>query len=310
MVKRAKKKPNYDVDFKIFRTQAWVRHTLNKFQIDLKTFAKLAIRHASAKGQANAWYYGTQRISPQVVQAINKKLEGSADVFNLPLFHLLTAKKLDEKAIHRILSPYYRRDPEGYFQRVFPPSNSISLTITSPYEYKPFFFNELVYRADIHAFTLLLGIHALAVIKMNTMIARDSLAAIWRILPAITHLGWIWPMRTSLQRHCWKLYERMSRDDLVFAIDTKALETLMHCWRHDPTSFREYWHSISWNSGPLDPVVVYERRLRRPINGEHEEHGESDSSSIFFEQFRRYDFECELMPENMSEKQWHAYIAR
>jgi hypothetical protein len=301
-----RKKAEYEIDFDIFRTQVWIRHTLNRFRIDLKTFAKQAVRHASALTEAQAWYYGEHKITPRMVKVIDQRLKGSAEIFDLPLFQLLTTDQLDERSVHRILSPYYHRAPDGGLRRVLPPFNCVSLKIKYPWEHKRVFFNELVYRADIHAFTLLLGMFWLSVSQRATLTNTESMKALWRILPAIEHLGWIWPMRSVLRKYLQDLNERAQCDGLTFEIDVGTLNTLLHCWRRRPISFLDSWRVLPWDSGDLDPVVVYDHRSRRPVEGEFQVI--SGSSELVDRYFSRL-YASDLMPHSMSRREWRAYVS-
>jgi hypothetical protein len=301
-----RKKAEYEIDFDIFRTQAWIRHTLSRFRMDLKTFAKQAVKHASALTEAQAWYYGEHKITPRMVQVIDQRLKGSAEVFYLPLFQILTTDQLDERSVHKILSPYYHRAPHGGLRRVLPPFNCVSLKVKYPWEHKHVFFNELVYRADIHAFTLLLGMFWLSVSQRETLTKTESMKALWRILPAIEHLDWIWPMRKVLRKYLSELNECAQRDGSTFEIESRTLDILVYRWRRHPISFLASWRVLPWDSGRLDPVVVYDHISRRPVDGELKIiPGSSELVDRFFSRL----YASDLMPRSMSRQEWRTYVS-
>jgi len=146
----------------------------------------------------------------------------------------------------------------------------------------------------------------IALDKRDILSKVESMKAIWRILPSIERLNWIWPMRDSLRRYCWELQELALQDCIEFEVDTRALETLVHRWRRDQNAFRDVWQTLSWDSGPHDPVVVYDRISHRPIRGEVRV---VEGTSEVVNRFCSFFSSSGLMPPSMSRKEWRTYLA-
>ena len=263
-----RKIPKYEPDIQVFRTQLWIQHNLWSRGLTIEEFAELALEHEARLAVVIAWRAGKYRATPQSVAKIARRLPGSEHPFRLPLFGLTGDIFLTEKAIHRILNPYYSYSEESGYRYVVPPFNSLKLINMAPWKNERYgFFEQLVHRADIHAFTLLLGLFRIAQARRDGYSQLSFLPNLYRLIPAIERLPWIWPNRAALRWCVTKLHEVMLIPTPTFEVDFDVLDRLSVSWYEHQDNFLPYWHKIEWGASVDDPIVPYDCKLRRRVSG-------------------------------------------
>jgi hypothetical protein len=252
-------------ELSIARTQAWMLHALIHSDLPFDEFVSRTGTHETSRAEALRWRNGDRAVFPKTVQSVERVLPGTRAPFDLACFPLLDPRPRSAAAIGRIVNAYIvERDGEHIVWK-FPSRNSLSLQSMETWSPQGDEFEDLVERADIHAFTALLAIFRLAEAMGNGGLQLCSYQAIYRMLPAIEGIPWLWPLRKKLRSCVRAMGFEGLWDGPGFIVDEHVLDTLSLHWHEEGDNFHTEWKAMKWDSGMNDPVVVFDAVLRRPI---------------------------------------------
>ncbi len=235
----------------ILRGILWFSHALHITGLTAHAFSNRYSRtRDSSSGLVYKWAKGSSVPTRHTVEKIEAQLPGSIDPFNLPLFELLEDKPLDLHVIKRLLKPYRAGNswgfPDDAERRKIGRYVYIADEKDSP---------ALMSRGDIYGFTAIVGLLRMAEAERDLQDQLYFCGYMYRALPAVARLPWVYPHRERLFECVNAIFNRFLVCRACLGVDWDVINRQIEADVHE--TIRE--------KRPKDPKTVRFQDLEEPI---------------------------------------------
>lgn len=210
-------------EIEILRTQIWLKALLHRFHINRYQLQE-NVYDSTGKNSGIVWKWWNEDYPANLksVEFVAEKYKKSDEIFKLPLFELLTDKKLTLKQLKTIIDPYLLSEnfPMWNFPSTGPNCNN-----------EPFLLNThegdsdtLFQRGDIYGFIGILYLVRKAEIKNDVDTHAIHLRYAYKAFPALCRYHHFKHARDELLTALVRIHRRMRSSLYTIAPDFNTLE--------------------------------------------------------------------------------------
>jgi hypothetical protein len=242
-----KEKPPKVPEWHDLRGRITLSYALSKSGLDKKSFgAEYLYKGRAQSNLLEKWLSGETVLYPNSAARLDKRLPGTLEVFNSPLFKLLADRPLSDRKVNGLLKPYQATKKDGapiihwkfpnWDQRL---EDRTLIPVLMQEDTHTLFTGN-----DWYSFVAILGVVRLADAIGDSDLHGKASRDMFRALPAVLKLPWFRQHAESLIPQLEKVRNRMLFSVFMFDVDWDVIWRQVDDPNHQPNRLRR----------PRDPV--------------------------------------------------------
>lgn len=245
---------------RILQGLIWLAHAFHLSSMGPREFAaKYLGHHKNNSTLIYKWLHGNTTPYPASVSQINKQLPGSGDIYHLPLFPLLAPRPISLGRVRKLLSIYenagrvhypwsFPNDTELHAQNRFVPVVARDDSVA------------LFARGDLYGFTAIVGLVSEAEASGDAEAHWLHCANMFRALPAVARIPWIYPHYNRLRECVYAIYARNRTTQMIITVDWDIIDRQIQAPVHETIRERRPRDPKTYRFADLEDPVVYRWR--------------------------------------------------